>query len=436
MRMKNLFLSAVLLLFAIGLNAQSVESQYPGDAKAQEVYQTAFDKQAASSALRTTWLANRPCDNWFLSLSGGASLYVGEGFKDELDAGKLGDAIAYPVIGLSVGKWYSPVWGLRGDIDLGRAKAYERGTGFDWRVGKVWRPTGVGNYLDSEGLHEFSWATATLDGMLNLKNFFMPYNPKGFFNPVFYLGLGWGHTFGQSFDPWGIANKDGSKRRSIDAIVLKSGLQLNFRLGDPVNLFLDIQGIAAPDIFDACAGGQFLDLIGNASLGLTYNFNFRKFIKAPLFDQDVLDALNKEINDLRNRPEKVCPAVPVCPPAPECPKVTNTGAVEQAAVELTPVFFTIDSSVVRDNQMVNVASAAEYLISHPDAKIELRSYADIKTGNPKYNQALSERRSAAVAKVLVDKFGIAKNRITQKAFGDKVQPYADNDQNRVTLFIK
>jgi len=432
--MKNLFLSAVLLLFAVGLNAQSnlaVENQYPGNEKALKVYQKALEKQTSekTSALRTTWLANRPCDNWFLSLEGGVSMFVGENFSfDDFPAN------VKPLVGLSFGKWFSPVWGMRVGVNSAHAHAYGRTANGTWRgPDRLWHngtnagAAYIGTDADGNSMEHFAWATATLDGMLNLKNFFMRYNPKGFFNPVLYLGMGYGHTFGHSFDPYGIA-KDGA--RTVSNLVLKSGLQLNFRLGDPVNLYLDIQGIVVPESFDGNIGAKFMEGMANASLGLTFNFNFSKFIKAPLYDQNEIDALNKEINDLRNRPVPVCPPAVVCPPAPECPPA----AVQE--VVLAPVFFTIDSSVVRENQMINVATAAEYLKSHPDAKIELRSYADRKTAYPKYNQALSERRSAAVAKVLVEKFGIAKSRIIEKAFGDKVQPFAENDLNRVTMFIK
>jgi outer membrane protein OmpA-like peptidoglycan-associated protein len=180
------------------------------------------------------------------------------------------------------------------------------------------------------------------------------------------------------------------------------------------------------------------DLLQDLSLGLTFNLGSSKFIKAPLYDPNEIDALNKEINDLRNRrpydqneidalkkeindlknrPEKQCPP-----------------AVAEA--DFQSVFFTINSDKVRDNQLVNVATAAEYLLSHPDAKLQIEGYADSATGTAKFNQKLSERRATAVAKILVEKFGVAKNRITSKGLGGTNKFGANVDQNRVALFIK
>jgi outer membrane protein OmpA-like peptidoglycan-associated protein len=76
------------------------------------------------------------------------------------------------------------------------------------------------------------------------------------------------------------------------------------------------------------------------------------------------------------------------------------------------------------------------LVSHPSAKLELASYADKNTGNPAYNLQLSKKRSDAVANILVNKFGIDKKRLILKHYGDTVQPFKDNDWNRVTIFIR
>jgi len=271
----------------------------------------------------------------------------------------------------------------------------------------------------------------TLDYMVNLKNLFGTYNPNAFFNPVIYAGLGYAHTFG-----------DGDKKSSVENIAVKGGLQFNFRLNRAFDLFLDGHVLALPENFDRRVDGGSVttDFVTNASLGLTYHINFRPFIAAPLFDPNQIDALNREINDLRNqlnRPKEPCPPAPACPPCPT--PDTNTGGTvtppPTPTTELTPVFFDLNSFVVRDNQLVNVAKAAEYLVNHPGSKLELASYADKKTGTPAYNLNLSKKRSEAVAKLLVGKFGIDRKRLIVKAYGDKVQPFADNDLNRVTIFV-
>jgi outer membrane protein OmpA-like peptidoglycan-associated protein len=446
--MKKLLLTVAVLLCAFGAKAQyfnelAVEQQYPGDLKAADVYQVALDKQAnkRTSALRTTWVANKPSSNWFLSLEGGLAWFGGENW----DAVDLKDAIQ-PTVGISLGKWFTPVWGLRANIGGAKLKGYAPTLGQTWYVG--WQqykdvPGAGSSYYFPETKeqtdyvldhfvnkdeaykdgyrYDFTYAVATVDFLVNLKNFFRPYNPKGFFNPVLFAGVGYAYTF---------ADKD-NNRTVVNSIAAKTGLQFNFRLCDSWDLFLQGEAYAFPETFDRFVGGdKTQDMLVNAKLGLTYRFNFRHFIEAPLIDQAQLDALNNELNALRNR------QVPNCPPVVPCPEPKETIKEVVKPIELTPVFFTIDSYFVRDNQLVSVAKAALYLNDNPSAKIEIAAYADKKTGNPAHNMKLSENRAKAVAKLLITKFGIDKSRITTSWHGDTIQPYAENDWNRVAIFVK
>lgn len=56
------------------------------------------------------------------------------------------------------------------------------------------------------------------------------------------------------------------------------------------------------------------------------------------------------------------------------------------------------------------------------------------TGNPTINQKLSERRAEAVAKILIEKYGISPSRITKQASGDREQPFQNDAWNRVVIF--
>ncbi|MDR0683290.1 MAG: OmpA family protein [Dysgonamonadaceae bacterium] len=414
--MKNLFLIAVFLLSVFSVNAQkelAAGNQYPGDERAQEVYQAAIDKQAnaKTSAVRTTWLANKPNSNWFLSIKTGMGGVLSDKnvniaapwkwFKDR-------NGFWHPTGGLALGKWFSPVWGLRLDVDYGHVQSFDNNSITN---GGSRYYAGTGNFL------------------INLKNLFLPYNPKGFFNPVLNIGTGILHT-----------NEDNGwnpiKEKGFYNVTEKIGLQLNFRLCDAWNFFIDGQTWLVNKNFDRNLKAHKIfgntDVVLNGTLGFTYNFNFRHFIKAPMYDQAEIDALNREINELRNRPQVVCPPVVKCPdPVP----ATTVAPVEEKKEELSPVFFTIGSSAVRDNQLISVAKAAEYLINHPSSKLEVASYADKKTGTPSYNLQLSKKRSDAVADMLVNKFGIDKKRLVIKYYGDTVQPFTENDWNRVSIFI-
>ena len=60
------------------------------------------------------------------------------------------------------------------------------------------------------------------------------------------------------------------------------------------------------------------------------------------------------------------------------------------------------------------------------------SYADRGTGNPKINMEYSQQRSEKAVNALVAA-GVSRDIITAKYFGDTVQPFDENDKNRVSI---
>ena len=65
----------------------------------------------------------------------------------------------------------------------------------------------------------------------------------------------------------------------------------------------------------------------------------------------------------------------------------------------------------------------------------MTGYADAGTGNDKINDRLAAGRADAVVKMLKDQYGIAQDRISYDSKGARVQPFAENDLNRVTICI-
>ena len=61
-------------------------------------------------------------------------------------------------------------------------------------------------------------------------------------------------------------------------------------------------------------------------------------------------------------------------------------------------------------------------------------YADAGTGNNVINDRIAKRRADAVTKMLLSK-GVAADRITTDSKGARVQPYAENNKNRVSIMI-
>ncbi|MDD4637454.1 MAG: OmpA family protein, partial [Bacteroidales bacterium] len=98
------------------------------------------------------------------------------------------------------------------------------------------------------------------------------------------------------------------------------------------------------------------------------------------------------------------------------------------------VYFKINSAVIRPDQQISIRNVADFLKAESDVQVKVIGYADKKTGNPTYNNKLSEKRAKAVAKVLTDKYGISSSRISMEWKGDTVQPYDVNEWNRVVIF--
>lgn len=75
---------------------------------------------------------------------------------------------------------------------------------------------------------------------------------------------------------------------------------------------------------------------------------------------------------------------------------------------------------------------ADFVKSHKDCKVDIKSYADKGTGNPRINKKYSEQRRQGTVEALVE-LGVAGDIITSSSYGDTVQPFAENDQNRVSI---
>ena len=127
--------------------------------------------------------------------------------------------------------------------------------------------------------------------------------------------------------------------------------------------------------------------------------------------------------------------VPEPEPQPEPVKVVEEKKPEPKPqpkpVKVEPlrrdVFFTINSAKVRE--------IVDYLNKYPKAKVSVTGYADAGTGNDKINDRLAAGRADIVAQMLTQKYNIPAERIMKDSKGSRVQPFAENDKNRVTICI-
>ena len=82
-----------------------------------------------------------------------------------------------------------------------------------------------------------------------------------------------------------------------------------------------------------------------------------------------------------------------------------------------------------------IQEVVDFLNKNPETKVVVTGYADKGTGNDVINDRIAAKRAAAVVWMLTKKYNIPSERITEEAKGARVQPFAENAENRVTIMI-
>ena len=324
-------------------------------------------------------------DNWSMGVQGGATMKMsGEGFFKS----------ARPAFGLTLGKQWTPILG----IDI-------QGMGYV-------NTTNSSTMIDASDV--------SLIGRMNLMNLFAGYNgmPRPF-EVETVTGLGWLHHY-----------MTGSG--DTDDLSARVGLNFNFNLGEDAAWTL---GIKPAVLFNLTGEYPSKKLAFNRNkanmeilLGVTYHFadgdGNRHFTLVNAIDPLALAAMNEEINDLRE--VIVAKDVELVGLADELMVVQEQlNEARNKEMEATGqtikilesvVAFPFNQSDVQTSQMPSLEHAANYLKDNPDAKITVNGYASPE-GTEEYNLQLSQRRADAVKNILVDKYGIAADRINAIGHG-------------------
>lgn len=117
----------------------------------------------------------------------------------------------------------------------------------------------------------------------------------------------------------------------------------------------------------------------------------------------------------------VVDAADECPRTPSGQRVDSIGCGYHIQVEAQ---FDIDSAIIKPQSYEGLDVAASLLKRVPTMRGVIEGHTDA-TGSERYNQALSERRAAAVSAYLIER-GVDAARIPAKGMGES-QPIADNE---------
>ncbi len=336
----------------------------------------------------------------FLNLQGGAQYTLGEA--------KFGDLIS-PNVQLGLGYQFNPVFGMRLQVNGWQSKG------------------GWAAYRDKIGDEPFSadykfkYVAPGLDFMVNLSNLFCGWNPNRVFNVTAFVGGGANIAWGNDE-----ANEIGAHIKDLDKYNLlylwdgtkvrpfgRAGLDLEFKVSKSVSIMLEGNANITTDKYNS-KNADNPDWYFNALAGLRINLGKSHTKTAPV----------KEVPAPRPVEEYVKPEPK---PAP----------VEEKKVEeiRRDVFFVINSNKIRESEDAKIKEVVDYLNQYPEAKVVVTGYADAGTGNDRINDAISAKRAAAVVKALKEKYGIEESRITEDSKGARVQPFSENDKNRVSIMV-
>lgn len=110
----------------------------------------------------------------------------------------------------------------------------------------------------------------------------------------------------------------------------------------------------------------------------------------------------------------------------------------RSSVQMQPIYFNFDQSIIRDDQISRMEHNAGYLKSNPASNVVIEGNSD-ERGTSEYNLALGERR-AQVAKNYLIELGVEDYRIRTVSYGEERplftgQTESDYIQNRRDDFI-
>ena len=340
-----------------------------------------------------------------------------------------------------------------GEIGFGDLLSPNVQVGYGYNFNKVvgarvslnaWQSKAGQEFLGQTYKWKWNYVAPMVDATFNLSNLFCGFNPNRLVNVGVFAGIGaniaWGNdeaataqsnmktaytnlinsAYGTTTPE---ANKvaksdpalsylwDGSKVRLTGRV----GANVDFRVSERVSLGLEVSANTLNDRYNSKKAGNsdwyFNALVGaKFTLGKTYT---TKTIPAPKPVEKIIERII----------EKPAPA-----PAPK---------VESKVVEENfrrDIFFPIGNTNIAKSQTTKIAEIVEYMKENPDAKITLTGYADKGTGSAAFNDKIAARRAQTVYNTLAAK-GVAKSRMIKESKGCRVQPFEENDMNRVTICI-
>jgi outer membrane protein OmpA-like peptidoglycan-associated protein len=319
--------------------------------------------------------------HWWLKAQAGAAYDVGEAPFSHLIS---------PNLQLSTGFQISELFAVRGSVS------------------GIWAKN---EYAYPNAKYKWNYVQPTIGAELDLTTLFLGSNPERSTHTFIYLGGGVAYSWG---------NDDAEKASKIYGVgmeklwsssrwnpVIKAGVGVDYNVTDNIAIGAEVNANMLPDHFNSKRGkNDNRDWHFNALIGVKFHFGRTNGRTEAIYEAPPLQA---------KKPDTLFVDVPI----------------EKISFNVN-IYFIINRSDIRTNQMEKLQRLIAYLDKHPKAFVRLSGYADRDTGTPQINMRLSRERANAVSQYLREA-GIEEWRIRRFAKGDRVQPFEKPSDNRVCI---
>ena len=411
---------------------------------------------AAGHVDSVRYLTTKAWKNWYISASATGNWWQGsmrtpEAFTKSYTAVEWGQ----PTFGFNafVGKWINHKVAVRLGYSNTRINSYINGrhiglNHIQFLYGDDPQPVEtVGNYE----IYKTSMRYHRLQGdfMFSPIDFFQGYyNPERIWTPVLYVSMGGAYTSKDFFAIKTLIDNGKAKKENPDnpeysgnnfELALGAGLSNNFRLGNHLDLNLDLNWTFQRWTIDSWTyefEGQFdgkgirpkrFDNMYTASLGLIYYFSREYDLPANCCEE--MDSLRKKLDEFVN--------IPVEPQQP-CDTIVKFVNVQSEDILSYPfsIFFNRDSyqlmsrrDIINLREIANVAKENGY-------KLRLTGSCDSATATPAYNQTLSENRCNKI-KIELLELGVPEDQIIIEPIGGvKILDPTEYDRRVLIQLVK
>ncbi len=342
------------------------------------------------------YLFNQFKDNWFITAEGGANIHFshGDSERDILDRFD-------PAASIYVGKWFSPVIGLRGGISWLSIK----GMSDVKSANGVYQDAAPINGKYKQRFHELGPA---FDVMLNLTNWWCGYHPGRKYNAIIYGGAAGYWTWGPKYEN---GKRDGWADTHDRVLAARVGLINSFSISKRVDLSLDIRWTPITNNHhdDLDEGWNRTSHNLAAFLGLTVNLG-KNYWNAPVVpvcpEPENCDALRARLAAADARIADLEAQLRDCLNRP----------VAEPVVERQPlaiIYYPINVYKLTRKDVNILKAVSEVMKSNPNKTYTLTGWADNYTGNDQINTRLRKNRVNGVEKQLI-RFGVSQSQLTSK----------------------